>query len=102
MAAALTDHCTPEEEHKKCLKIRAAVENMVHTLLRLREFSNRLPQMFETSEKAEIMETNDNMEVTDSEYQAIQMLEIAREVEDSKTNENTESSRPGDAPGDWM
>ena len=92
LAAALAHHCTPEEEHKKCLKVRAAVENLVHTLLRLREFTNRLPQMFEPSEKAEVNETDDNMEVTDAEYQAIQMLEIASEVEENETNENSESS----------
>ena len=41
------------EEHGRRLKIRAQVENMVHSLLRVRDLNSRLPEMFDTTSAKE-------------------------------------------------
>ena len=35
-----------DDEKSKCLKIRASTENVIHALLRVREMSSRLPEIF--------------------------------------------------------
>ena len=47
LSNALMDMCTEDGEHKKCLRIRASVENIVHALLRVQMLSSRLPEIFD-------------------------------------------------------
>ena len=44
-----------QNTHKKCLKIRAMVENIVHSLLRVRELTTRLPEIFELGDDESLL-----------------------------------------------
>ena len=50
---ALDNQSLDQNTHKKCLKIRAMVEDIVHSLLRVRELTTRLPEIFELSDEEE-------------------------------------------------
>ena len=62
MIADITCECSPlkaltelsdEGERQRRLRIRAQVENTVHSLLRVRDLSSRMMEMFDTSSAKE-------------------------------------------------
>ena len=62
LATALKALSADKAEHKKCLQIRASIENIVHALLRVQAFSSRLPEIFSTEEPSsripDVMDVN--------------------------------------------
>ena len=52
LARALEENKMEEEERRWCLKIRAKIENTVHSLLRVKAFNSRLPEILDTNATA--------------------------------------------------
>ena len=52
MRRALEENEMEEEERRWCLKIRAKIENTVHSLLRVEAFNSRLPEILDTNATA--------------------------------------------------
>merc|ERR1712241_1298802 len=76
LSKALEDSNTMTDDgKKKCLKIRASVENVVHALLRVREMSSKLPQIFSSS-----------IEEDDNDANSTQNNEDSRAIRQSNSN----------------
>ena len=59
LAMALNDiDALKDDGRKRCLQIRASIENIVHALLRVREMSSRLPEIFSSTMSENDEETN--------------------------------------------
>ena len=65
LSKALAESNTMSEDgKKKCMKIRALIENVVHALLRVKEMSSKLPEIFSSSiEDDDEANTTQNNEV---------------------------------------
>ena len=61
----------------KCLKIRASVENIVHALLRVREMSSRLSEIFNSA----IEEEEEEEEEEEDELEMISNQNIVKDIE---------------------
>lgn len=92
LALALEDIDALVGGKSKCLKIRASVENIVHALLRVREMSSRLSEIFNSA----IEEEEDELEMI-SNQNIVKDIEVVLNPPD---NQNSGPPMSEDSPDD--